>query len=255
LPDLPKDPHARVADPAREELFERAIEGELSLRKRNPLVWWLTLFTPFVLTPIVTAGLYLIQGPAYVNKLLATASATMFLLGRFVILGGRAESMPDTKFPFSAWELSCLVVYMDLMVALLVVFHIGFLFRLPWLGRRLAVAAMEGRAILARQPWMRRLAFAATVAFVMFPLASTGSVGGGILARLCGMSRIAALVAIMLGSMLGCATMYLGAGLINRYLEKDSPVTVASGIALVLASILLLSWLYRRALRAGEPTS
>ena len=54
----------------------------------------------------------------------------------FVILGGSAKGMPDTRFPFTAWELSCLVVYMDLMVALLVVFHIGFLFRLPWLGQR-----------------------------------------------------------------------------------------------------------------------
>ncbi len=252
---MPEDSHRRIADPGREELFERAIEGELSLRKRNPLVWWLTLFTPFVLTPVVIAGLYVIQGQAYVNKLLATAGATMFLLGRFVILGGGAEPAPDTQFPFSAWELSLLVVYMDLMVALLVVFHIGFLFRLPWLGRRLAVAAMEGRVILARQRWMRRLALAGTVAFVMFPLASTGSVGGGILARLCGMSRVAALVAIMLGSILGCATMFLGAGLINRYLDKDSPATIAGGIALLLLAILLLSWLYRRALRTGDPAS
>ena len=40
---------------------------------------------------------------------------------------------------------------------------------------------------------------------------------------------------------------------INRYLDKDSPATIAGGIALVLAAILLLGWLYRRALRAGDP--
>ncbi|MHC4899735.1 MAG: small multi-drug export protein, partial [Planctomycetota bacterium] len=156
---------------------------------------------------------------------------------------------------FSPWELSFLVLYMDLMVALLVVYHIGFLFKLPWLGRRLALLAMQSRRGIARHRWIRRITFLVTVAFVMFPLASTGSVGGGILARLCGISRTGALMAIVLGSILGCAAMFAGAELIRRYLDPTSPATIGAGIAVIVVVILVLNWLYRRAVRATGPAA
>jgi hypothetical protein len=150
----------------------------------------------------------------------------MFLAGRFMILGGSTD-----EFLFGPWELSFLVLYMDLMVALLVVYHIGFLFKLPWLGRRLALLAMQSR------------------------LASTGSIGGGILARLCGISRTGALAAILLGSVLGCAAMFAGAELIRRYLDPTSPATIGAGIAVIVVVVVVLNWLYRRAVRATGPAA
>ena len=232
---------------SRNELFEQAVQSELGLRKNHPLVWWSTLLGPIALTAIVLAALYVIQDPGYVHRLLGTAATTMFLAGRFMILAGSAEWF------FSAGELSLLVFYMDVMVALPVIYHTGFLFKLPWLGSRLALVAMQSRDGLARHRWIRRITFLVTVGFVMFPLASTGSVGGGILARICGMSRLAALVAITLGSILGCGTMYMGAGLIRRYLQPDSPATIGGGIAVIVAIIVLLTWLYRWALRTALP--
>ena len=229
----------------RNELFAQAVQSELGLRKKHPLVWWSTLLGPVVLTAIVLAALYVICGHGYVHRLLATAAATMFLAGRFVILAGSTE-----KF-FGPWELSCLVFYMDMMVALPVIYHTGFLFRLPWLGGRLALVAVQSRDALAQHRWIRRITFLATVAFVMFPLASTGSVGGGILARICGMSRAAALAAITLGSGLGCGAMFVGASLIRRYLTPDSPATIIGGIALIVAIIVLLNLLYRWAVRSA----
>ncbi len=231
----------------RNQLFEQAVKSERGLRKKHPLLWWSTLLGPPVLTVGLLVALYVIRDPGYVPRLLATAAATVFFAGRFVILGGSAERF------FSAGELSLLVFYMDVMVALPVIYHIGFLFKLPWLGSRLALVAMQSRDGLARHRWIRRMTFLATVGFVMFPLASTGSVGGGILARICGMSRLAALVAITLGSILGCGTMYMGAGLIRRYLQPDSPATIGGGIAVIVAIIVLLTWLYRWALRTALP--
>ncbi|MHC4814674.1 MAG: small multi-drug export protein [Planctomycetota bacterium] len=234
---------------SRDELFEQAVESELGLRRKHPLVWWSTLVAPFVLTAGLLAILYVAYGHGYVHSLLVTGAATVFLAGRFMILGGSTDGF------FSPWELSFLVLYMDLMVALLVVYHIGFLFKLPWLGRRLALLAMQSRRGLARHRWIRRITFLVTVAFVMFPLASTGSVGGGILARLCGISRTGALMAIVLGSILGCAAMFAGAELIRRYLDPTSPATIGAGIAVIVVVILVLNWLYRRAVRATGPAA
>ena len=93
---------------------------------------------------------------------------------------------------------------------------------------------------------MKRATFLGTVAFVMFPLAATGSVGGSIFGRLLGMGRHSTLMAIGLGSVAGCGLMYFGADLINRHLDRRSPTVMVGGILIIIAVILLLNLRYRR---------
>ena len=71
--------------------------------------------------------------------------------------------------------------------------------------------AKEGGNLAANVPWVRRVTFLAIVVFVMFPLASTGSIGGSLFGRLLGLSRVRTVVAVVLGSLSGCAAMYFGA--------------------------------------------
>jgi hypothetical protein len=223
-------------------------------RQEHPTVWLVTLIGPFLATAAVLAITWVVQGADFMQKLFATALATFFFFGRFVILGGTEGAAVDPNAPeifLSRGELFLMVMWMDLFAASIFVYHAGFIYRLPWLGPKLLSLVKDGQFILQHQPWIRRATFIGLVAFVAFPLAATGSVGGSIFGRLLGLSRGATFIAIMLGSLLGCGSMYLFAGLINRYLDRDNPWLTIGGIAVVAGLILLLNWRYQKMKRAA----
>ncbi|QDU64852.1 hypothetical protein Pan216_57450 [Planctomycetes bacterium Pan216] len=227
---------------------ERAVGNdgfEESFRRDYPLLWLMTLIGPFVLTVVLVLLLAMVWGPHRVGQLLGTSVVTFFFLGKFVILAGidHSSEVPQFLTPF---ELFLMVLYMDLMVALVLVFHTGFLFKIPYLGSRLRDLVDDGRFILQSNPWMRQVTFLGIIAFVMFPLSATGSVGGSIFGRLLGMGRLATFVGISIGSVLGCALMYYGAGAINRYVGQDNPLLKISGFLVVIGLVVLLNLRYRR---------
>lgn len=219
---------------------------EKNFRANYPFLWKTTLFGPLLLTVVILGILYVTMGPAYVHRLVATALSTFFFFGRFVILAGAGDQdIAAIQGFFSAEFLFLMVVYMDFLVATLLVFHASFLFRIPWLGSRVADLASDGHFILKKNPWIRRATFIGLIAFVTFPLASTGSVGGAVFSRILGMGRGLAYMAIMMGSVIGCGMMYFGSQLITRYLGRDNPVTLIAGILVIVLVILGLNLWYR----------
>lgn len=240
-----------AAPPAKGAIVDEEGRFGDQFRRDHPLIWLLTLVGPFAASGAALLAVFLLHGGESARRLAGTALVTFIFFGRFVILGGTEGDAADPGFrevqaSLSRGELFGMVLWMDLATAVLLVFHAGFLFRLPLLGPRLAAVVEDGQFILSRQPWMRRATFAGLVAFVMFPLAATGSVGGAIFGRLLGLSRGAAILAIAIGSVLGCGLMYLGAGVINRHLDRDDPWLTISGVAVVAGIIVLLNWRYRR---------
>ena len=211
---------------------------EASFRREYPLIWLLTLVGPFLLTACLWALVYLAMGGEHAKRLAARAFFSFFVFGKFTIL--------EPNSTLTSEELFLMVLYMDLMTAALLVFHTGFLFKLPFLGAKLADLVKDGQFILQSNPWMKRATFAGIVAFVMFPLATTGSIGGSIFGRLLGMSRLATFIGITLGSLLGCGLMYFGAGLIDEYLDKENPLLKIGGIVVVLFIILVMNHRYRK---------
>jgi len=131
------------------------------------------------------------------------------------------------------------------MVATVFVFHAGFLFKIPWIGPRLAAIAEDGHFILQKNQWMRSAAFLGIIVFVAFPLAATGSIGGAILSRILGMDKLRAFFAILLGSIFGCSMMYSGAQVINHF-TKDNPYIAHISIGIVIVIIVLLNLWYQR---------
>lgn len=241
---------AQQADLARDE--SRFTDN---LRRTRPLAWAATLYGPFAATALLLAVLVVVKGLAWTRRLAIFAVVTFFFAGRFVILGGSASgaAVPDAGVDdvvapanITSLHLVLMVVWMDLMAAILLVCHAGFLFRIPFLGKRLAALVEDGQFILKSNPWMRRATFWGLVAFVLFPLAATGSVGGAIFGRLLGMSRLATFVGIMLGSILGCLLMYYFAGVINRNLDRDNPWLTIGGVIVIVGLILLLNIRYQQ---------
>lgn len=229
---------SKITTPEQERIVNEAGEFDARFRQDHPYLWWGSLFGPVALTALILGILAMEYGKAYVRLIVATAFATFFFFGRFVILGG--EHAEESTF-LSPEALVAMVLFMDLITAVLIGFHAGVMWRLPIVGRRLHQLVVQGQILIARNPRVKRATFLTIVAFVMFPLAATGSIGGSLFARLLGMGRVATLLAVLIGSLLGCGLMYYGATLINRYLDRSNPLVTIGGIACVVAIIAVLT--------------
>lgn len=241
----PSVPSAGPRDPA-----DQTQIGDLgALRQRRPVLWAGTLFGPILVTIGVLAALWMLRGVDYMWKLGVAILVTFFGLGRFIIVLGvthETAEVPEPLRQFSPEKLFFMVLYMDLFVATILSCHVGVMFRLPWIGRKMKSLVEDGRFILESNPWMRRMTFAGIIAFVTFPLAATGSVGGSIFGRLLGLSRLATFLGVVIGSLIGSGAMYLFAGLINKHLPRDNPLTILGGVGVIVGLIILLNLRYKK---------
>jgi len=230
----------------RDQLHSMFSGFEKKFRAESPILWWATLFSPLILTVGVLGLLTFVQGPGYAWKCLYHAFITFFVAGRFILLAGMEGDTAEAvaKFSMKPRELFFLVTYLDFMVALFVTFHMGFLFRIPKIGHKLAMLVWDGKFFMDSQPWIKRMAFAGLVGFVIIPFSTTGSIGGSILGRLLGLSRWTTVGGVLLGSVLGNGIMYLFAKQINKYLEDNWTFRIA-GLLLIIAICVLIEWRYR----------
>lgn len=224
-------------------------DSENRLWKRHRLTWWLTLGGPVVLTIGILLVVDMLAGQEMVAKLVTTALAGMFLFGRFIILAGHDPEVAAVSGGFSSGQLFLMVFYLDLVVAVVLIFHAGFLFRLPWFGSRATALIDDGRFLIRSQPWIRRATFAGLVLFVAIPLAAMGSVGGTVFGRMLGVTRGRIVAAILCGSVLGNGVMWFGSDLVNRFVDKHHPVVRFGGVAIILLVIVMIEYLYRRTKR------
>ena len=237
----------------RQSLINSITDFEKSFRNNFPIVWFSTLLGPILGTIALLVGLGVFYDWDVPRKLVLAALATFFLFGRFVILIGQDSSaLGETPSWFSDLGLSpeqlfAMVTYMDVLTALFVAFHMGFLFRIPMAGPKIAGLASDGKFIMEQQPWLKRLAFFALIAFVIFPTSTTGSIGGSIFGRLLGLGRFRTVLGVMLGSVIGNGLMYFFAKEINEWLGPDSLWLKLSGVLLLVAGVMFIEWRYRKA--------
>lgn len=240
----PVEPETPAGKPQAGEVDRAALLRQFEAFERNfrrdhfPL-WLSTLVGPWLLTILAIAVVYVLQGPRYTRFLLGAALLSFTFAGRFVIPLQDAASIG----PLTPYDLFWMVTFQDVVVALFMAFHVGFLFKLPWIGPKFLELTADGEMILSLQPWMRRLTFSGLIAFIAFPLAATGSVGGAIFGRLLGLSRWATFWGSVIGAAIGNAAMLYGSKFLLHYLPENSWAVRLGGPLVVLAIIV---WLERR---------
>ncbi len=244
------DPSTSSGDSNADQFAASLKQAEDALWRRHRILWWITLVGPVLVTASIVATVYIFAGVEFAGQLVTTALTGMLLFGRFIILAGHDPEVARVTGSFSSGQLFLMVTYLDLIVATVLIFHAGFLFRLPWFGSRATALVDDGRFLIHAQPWIRRATFFGLVLFVAIPLAAMGSVGGTIFGRMLGVSRVRIFMAILLGSLLGNSMMWYGSDLINRFVDKHHPVVRFGGVVLILMLIALIEFLYRRTRRA-----
>ena len=227
-----------------EQLLESFLEFEKNFHKNYFPLWLGTMIGPWILTAIIFFVIYLFAGSQFCWKLFVAACVSFAFLGRFTIITPTLNLEPDVLF----W----MVTYQDVMVALFFAFHVGFMFRLPWIGPKIAALSSDSEFILAHQPWMKRMTFLGLLAFIAFPLAATGSVGGAIFGRLLGLSRWAIFWGSAIGAVIGNAAMLFLAEVVQEYLPEDSMIVKWGGLLIILGIIIFLERRYSSMKRAFE---
>ena len=242
-------PHQIVIPDAleHERLLESFLKFEKEFHKNYFPLWLGTLIGPLVVTLILFAIIDVVAGPKYCGELLFATGCSFAFLGRFSII---------TPFPgLTPTDLFWMVTIQDVLVALFFAFHVGFMFRVPWIGPKIASLSSDSEFILAHQPWMKRATFLGLLAFIAFPLAATGSVGGAIFGRLLGLSRWSIFWGSTIGAVLGNAAMWFLAVVVKDSLPEnmqDSPIIKWGGIPIILLIILILERRYSAMKRAFE---
>ena len=230
-----------------ERLLESFLRFEKDFHKNHFALWLGTLIGPFVATVILFGVVYIVGGPAYSGKLLFAAACSFAFLGRFSIITPFNGLTPTDLF----W----LVTYQDAMVALFFAFHVGFMFRLPWIGPKIASLSSDSEFILAHQPWMKRMTFLGLLVFIAFPLAATGSAGGAIFGRLLGLSRWAIFWGSTIGAVIGNWAMLMLTVVLKDSLPdniENSPFVKWGGIPIILLIIFILERRYTAMKKAFE---
>lgn len=248
-PPSPESPEPEQAT-SFEEAHANLLDFEKEYRHDHKVAWWLALVGPIVITAILLGVIYLVQGPKVVFSYLSAAATAFVLLGRFIILLGASEADPEKGFGFlrylDARNLFFMLTYLDVMIALFVAFHMGIVFRLPWVGQKIADMVTDGQFILKKQPWIRRAAFMGLVGFVVFPTSTTGSIGGSIFGRLLGMNRFRVVLAILVGSVLGNGLMLLFAKQISNSGLKDNWTLRICGVLGMVFALFMFERKFRQ---------
>jgi uncharacterized membrane protein len=193
---------------------------------------------PFVGYGCILLAAWVVAGHKVAAFLFGAVVASFLGAGKFVVLAHLIWRDP----PVGSWTLVALIVYSDLAAATIMMGNLDVLYRLPFLGRRLAACREAGWYVLQANPWMRRAAWSGIALFVAVPFQYTGSVVGTVVARILGVSRFHTATATVAGSALGCSALALlgvYARDLVRYLDP-SPVLVVAEVLLIVALLVLL---------------
>ncbi len=232
-----------------DEVFHAFDDMERNYRHTHPVGWWLALAGPVVITAALLGLIAVVQGPEYALSYIGAGGAAFVLFGRFIIILGQTTPDPES-FGFlkylNAPNLFLMLTYLDVIVAMFVAFHMGVIFRIPWVGPRIEDIVSDGHFILRKQPWIRRAAFIGLICFVIFPTSTTGSVGGSIFGRLLGMKRWRVVTAILIGSILGNGLMLLFSQQISQYMDGDSWLLRITGVVGMIVALFLFERKFRR---------
>jgi len=143
------------------------------------------------------------------------------------------------------WYIMALsIALMDVLAGIFMALNFDIALKIPGVGGWIRKFVAGGEEFFRKRPWVERFYFMGVVLFVMFPLQGSGGIGATLVGRMMGLSPGKVLVAIAIGSLIGCTVIALGAEVIRELFLVD-PVLGIAVAAIVVCTLLALYGLYR----------
>jgi uncharacterized membrane protein len=130
------------------------------------------------------------------------------------------------------------IAYVDLVVALFLVWNYDFAKKIPLVGNFIMKIEQRGKLSEEKYGWIKPLRFIGIMLFVMVPFQGSGGLVGSIVGRLIGMKPRNTFLAIALGAIIGCMLIAFFAQAFLVFAEINTTLTIL--LVLVLAVIALL---------------
>jgi uncharacterized membrane protein len=147
------------------------------------------------------------------------------------------------------WLMTISISLMDILAAIFMALNFDIALKIPVVGRWIRKFITNGKEFFGLRPWLGRFSFVGVVMFVMFPLQGSGGIGGTLVGRMMGLSPGKVILAITIGSILGCAAIALGTEYIKHLILAD-PVLGLAIAAFVIGILGLLYLMYRKRMQA-----
>ena len=155
---------------------------------------------------------------------------------------------------FPWWLMALTIILMDILTGLFMALNFDIALKIPGLGRWIRKFIANGEQFFARRPWLERFYFAGVVMFVMFPLQGSGGIGATLVGRMIGLSPGKVLLAITIGSVIGCTAIALGAEFIKELILANPALGLAVA-GLVIGTLGVIYLLYRKRMQARDSLS
>lgn len=174
------------------------------------------------------------------HETLGASGLSLIAFGKFTILVGF-----DGGSRLGPFGLALLVFVIDINIAVILTSGAPLLELIPGLGRWLRYLRTRAYRALEENPGLANMAFFGVILYVFIPLAATGAVTGTLAARLLGLSRLAGLLAVAVGS----ACISLAFAVVAHFGKQHAEVLGPEMTALSLLLVAVLGWLVIRRVR------
>jgi len=222
-----------------------------------------------VVTGLLLWLIYLVFSPRVAYELMILSAASLFWFGTTVIFtpilgvelagGTRGLELPlvntTIEIHLGVWDIGLWLMFLNTAAAFLYAYNLDLLERVPGIGPYLQRARKNAGATLEHYRWIRRLAEAGIVIFVLSPLPGSGQLGGCFVGRVIGLSKRTIFLVVSLAGVAVAALYSMFAGYLARTLDtaEVSGWTRVAGLAVVI----VLAWLIFKLLRhlGREPSA
>jgi uncharacterized membrane protein len=146
------------------------------------------------------------------------------------------------------WMMAISIALMDILTGIFMALNFDIALKIPGVGGWIRKFIAGGEEFFTKRPWLERFYFMGVVLFVMFPLQGSGGIGATLVGRMMGLSPGKVLLAISIGSIIGCTIIAIGAEVIKNLFLMNPALGIAVTV-IVVAVLLILYTFYRMRMR------
>lgn len=213
-----------------------------ALERANPMLSAFYLVAPFLFGIVYLGILYLALPWDYFRNML------LLMIAYLIPPAGKESVIPaGIALGLPIWVVVSSIALLDVLAGLFMALNFDLALKIPLLGRWIRDFIRCGRKFLSDRPWLERLYFVGLVLFVMFPLQGSGGIGGTIVGRMLGMSRLEVFAAIVVGAIVGCLAIALASAYISILFHEN----LKAGITLVAIIVFAILIVYARSRGCG----
>jgi uncharacterized membrane protein len=194
----------------------------------------------------------LLDSVSIANQALLAGALFMTFIGPAIVFGPAVVGASGFE-SLSTWGITAVAAVFTVLSAFFYTYNLDLLERLPKLGPRLRHLRANTRRTLEERPWIRRWATFGVGFFVFLPIPGSGTLGGSLMGRLVGLTRLATFAAVTVAGLVVTGLYGLLGEELRLFGERHAlttPVKVAGALGLVLLFVLLGRWIARQGKRA-----